>query len=106
MHHTKIITEFDDYRAGFWEAPSDLRMCNLTLNSEFPGFCSVFYDLVFLETFCVFWFLVEVGCLVLVCFFFSFEDDHSLVAINSFCWFVLLWPTSFSHELNSEVEPL
>lgn len=21
MHRTKIITELDDYRAGFWEAP-------------------------------------------------------------------------------------
>lgn len=68
MHRTKIIKELDDCRAGFWEAPSDLRMCNLILNSEFPGFCSVFYDLVFLETFCIFWCLVAVSCLVLVFF--------------------------------------
>lgn len=70
MHRTKIIKELDDYRAGFWEAQSDSRMCNLILNSEFPGFCSVFYDLVFLETFCIFWCLVVVGCLVLGFFFF------------------------------------
>lgn len=70
MHCIEMIKELDDYRGGFWEAPSGLRMCNLILNSEFPGFCSVFCDLVFLETFCMFWCLVAVGCLVLVLFFF------------------------------------
>lgn len=61
MHHTKIIKEVDDYRAGFWEALSDLRICNLILNSEFPDFCAVFYVLVFLEAFCIFWCLVAAG---------------------------------------------
>lgn len=86
MHCTKIIKEVDDYRAGFWEVLSDLRTCYLILKSEFPGFCSVFYDLVFLEAFCIFWCLVVAGC----CFFFFFlQDDHSFMAHKSFCWFVL-----------------
>lgn len=85
MHRTKIIKEVDDYRAGFWEVLSDLRTCYLILNSEFPGFCSVFYDLVFLEAFCIFWCLVVAG----FCFFFFLQDDHSFMAHKSFCWFVL-----------------
>lgn len=63
MHHTKIIEEVDNYRASFWEALSDLRTCYLILNFEFPGFCSVFYDRVFLEAFCILW------CIVVVWFF-------------------------------------
>lgn len=76
MHHTKKIKEVDEYRAGFWEALSDLRTCYLILNSEFPGFCSVFYDLIFLEAFCIFWCLVAAGC------FFSYK------------MIIALWPSS------------
>lgn len=79
MRHTKIIKEVDDYRAGFWEALSDLRTRYLILNSEFPGFCSVFYDLVFLEAFCIFWCLVAAGCFF---FFFSYK------------MIIALWPSS------------
>lgn len=67
MHHTKIIKEVDDYRASFWEALSVLRTCYLILNFEFPGFCSVFYD-VFLEAFCIF--VVHSGGVFLLFFLF------------------------------------
>lgn len=84
MHHTKIIKEVDDYRAGFWEALSDLRTCNLVLNSEFPGFCSVLYDLVFLEIFCIFWCLVAaVGLFCLFLFRFGFPSKMVIA----------LWPS-------------
>lgn len=86
MHHTKIIKEVHDHRAGFWEALSDLRTCNLILNSEFPGFCSVFYDLVFLEAFCIFWCLVAAGWAFFVYFCFVLFFPSKMV--------IALWPSS------------
>lgn len=78
--NANMVKEVGGYRAGFWEALSDLRTCYLIRNSEFPGFCSVFYDLVFLEAFCIFW------CLVVAVWFLGFGFFYYKLIIALWPW--------------------